>query len=270
MEQNTGTVQYTTNVSKQALEDLWVTCFPEDASGFARFFLETYFCPEQGVCVVQDGMVQSALYMLPCTYRVGDSTGTLLYIYAMCTHPDHRRKGNLRRMLAFAEQHCMAHGIDGLILHALDTSKSVVEAFGMTPVLTLGEEHFTRPAPAATWEPCGSFETFRNLRTAHLEKMHGAVSWGEKELRLVYEDLRRNSQLVFFRDGEDLHYGVVSCLPGGWKIEETDCLAGLLLRLSGDISLCTSGAGVYGAHGKFYKKSLQEEACKLYFNLMMQ
>ena len=61
----TQKVQYTNGVSKQALEDLWVTSFPEDADGFASAFLRDYFRPEQGICIVEQGEVQSALYIMP-------------------------------------------------------------------------------------------------------------------------------------------------------------------------------------------------------------
>ena len=263
-------VQYTIDVSKQALEDLWVTCFPEDADGFSAAFLRDYFRPEQGVCIVEKGEVQSALYMLPCTYQMGEKSGSLVYIYAMCTHPDHRRKGNLGRMLAFAEQHCKDRQIDGIILHALHTSKHVVETFGMQPVMTLGENHFTLPEPQAALEPCAPFETFRALRRAYLESMQSYVAWAPSELKFMYDDLCLQGRLLFFREADGLHYGIVSPKEGGWKIEETDCLTGLLKRLSGTVAATIPGTGVYGAHGKFYEKSLQEQACKLYFNLMMQ
>ena len=98
-------VHFTHNVAKDTLQELWEICFPEDGMGFARFFLDRYYTPDQAVCVVGDdgNTLESALYWLPCTYEFGGQRGTLLYIYAMGTHPNYRKKGNLRQMLEFVE-----------------------------------------------------------------------------------------------------------------------------------------------------------------------
>ena len=253
LDRTTATVQYTTNVSKQALKDLWVTCFPEDGDGFAAAFLRDYFRPEQGVCIQQDGEVQSALYMLPCTYRVGDKTGELLYIYAMCTHPHHRRKGNLRAMLEFVWKHCIERGIHGMVLHALDTSKGVVEAFGMKPLLTREAGDCALPEETG-WVKCsGDFETFYRLRTQHLDAKPAAILWPRRELAFIYEDLRRNGKMTFFQNAAgELSY----CAE-----DETDRPKGSAL----------SQNQRYCAHIKMVDGTLtEEEQAALYFNLLLK
>lgn len=246
-------VQYTTGISLQALEDLWVTCFPEDGNGFAATFLRDYFRPEQGVCIVRDGAVQSALYMLPCIYRVGDKTGSLVYIYAMCTHPDHRRKGNLRRMLDFAERHCWQHGIDGLILHALDTSKRVVEAFGMKPLLTRGEDISVLSVDCGTVECGGDFEIFYTLRAQYLNTMPAVISWPRRELEFIYGDLCREEKIAFFREADGM-----LCYQA---MDETNSSKRTV----------RSQNQQYCAHIKMMSDKLTAaEQASLYFNLLLQ
>ncbi len=273
MNRNGPLVQFTHHVRIDALQTLWETCFPEDAAGFAQCFLEQYYVPDRAVCVVgEDGStLESALYWMPCIYRIGDRQGTFLYIYAMGTHPNYRRRGNLRAMLEFVEQHCIVRGIDGIILHAMDTSKSSVEAFGMKPLLTLGKElHMGADTQAGDWCP-GTFDDFQTLRTQYLSKLPGCVYWEEEELRFVYEDLCRDGKLFFFREEDGLHYGVIARDEDGVWVEETDCEDGLLTRVEGPVTVCHPGEGVYGAHVKIYEKSLQEQdLCKLYYNLMLK
>ncbi len=253
MEQIIPKVQYTINVSPKVLEELWVTCFPEDGNGFATAFFRDYFRPEQGICIVGDGGVQSALYMLPCTYRVGDNTGSFVYIYAMCTHPNHRRKGNLRKMLEFAEQHCKQNGIDGIVLHALDTSRRVVEAFGMKPLLTreVGCPAFL--GDSAQVKCGGDFETFYTLRNQYLSTLPAAIFWSSRELKFIYDDLCREGNLDFFRDaGGAIHYCAV---------DETD-----IPEL-----VASSESTQYCAHIKMVLDTLTEEQqASLYFNLLLK
>lgn len=253
LEHTAPQVQYTTGVCLRALEDLWVTCFPEDGNGFAATFLRDYFRPEQGICIAQDGDVQSALYMLPCTYRVGDKTGSLVYIYAMCTHPDHRRKGNLRRMLEFAEQHCKQNGIDGLVLHALDTSKRVVEAFGMKPLLTWKFRALELPVQSGGIVCGGDFETFYCLRTQYLNTLPAVIAWPRRELQFIYEDLCRGERIAFFQETDG-----ALCYQA---IDETDSPKRTV----------RSQNQQYCAHIKMMSEQLTEdEQASLYFNLLLQ
>ena len=248
----TPSVQYTTSVSKRALEDLWVTCFPEDGNGFATAFFRDYFCPEQGICIVGDGEVQSALYMLPCTYRVGETTGSLVYVYAMCTHPEHRQKGNLRRMLEFTEQHCTKQGIDGIVLHALDTSRRVVEAWGMKPLLMRKTGVSVAPAMGERVRCC-DFETFYRLRTQFLDAKPAAIAWPRRELAFIYEDLCREGNLTFFQAGK----GVLHYCAG----DETD-LATATFPLE---------SPQYCGHIKMVSDVLSEtQQASLYFNLLLK
>ena len=273
MRQEAPLVQWTYNVSKEDLQTLWETCFPEDATGFARFFLDQYYVPSQAVCVLNpDGStVESALYWLPCTYRIDGRMGRFLYIYAMGTHPDYRRRGNLRAMLDFVQQYCLQQGIDGMVLRAMPASKSSVETFDMQPKLTLcGALRTGLDKRADDW--CtGAFEDFKRLRMDYLDTLPGCIYWEERELRFVYEDLCQNDKLFFFREASQLHYAIVTRTETGICIEETDCESGVLQRLSGAVTFYRPGNGLYGAHIKTYAKSLQgQDLCKLYFNLMLQ
>ncbi len=273
MNSNDLQVQFTHGVSTEALRQLWELCFPEDATGFAQFFLEQYYVPSQAVCIVNDGdgRVESALYWLPCTYRLGNQKGTFLYIYAMGTHPDYRKRGNLRRMLEFTEQYCREQGFDGMMLHAMPTSKSSVEKFGMKPLLTLRVETLLAMGMQAGDWVQGTYEDFKELRSQYLKNLTGCICWEERENRFVYEDLRRDGKLVFFREDGQMHYGILSNRETEICIEETDWESGLMRRLSGSIRILKPGSGTYGAHVKIYKKSLQEQDLgKLYFNLMLK
>lgn len=265
-------VQTPYNVSKEALQNLWETCFPEDADGFAKWFLERYYTPSRAVCVLEErGTLESALYWLPCWYQLDDQSGTFLYIYAMGTHPDFRKKGNLRRMLNYVEQYCIGHGIDGILLRAMETSKSSVESFGMKPLLSLQKAHCTGIGTQIGDWCAGTYEDFERLRMQYFSQLSGCISWDEEELRFIYEDLCQTGKLVFFREGTNLHYGVLSGNGASFCVEETDCEVGLLRRFSGPIAVLRPGTGTYGAHVKSYTKSLQEQdLCKLYFNLMLK
>lgn len=267
-------IQYAHGISKQDLQDLWITCFPEDGNGFAARFLERYFKPEQAVCVVSDpdNRLVSALYWLPCTYQVNGVTGTLLYIYAMGTYPEFRRQGNLRRMLEFTELHCRKHNIDGMVLYALDTSKSVVEAFGMKPILTLEERLLDGTQSRESLDWCtGTFEDFQRLRNHYLSKLPGYIYWNERELRFIYEDLKQTNKLHFFRARGVLHYAIFSQTEAGYIFEETDGEESPVTAISGKTILRKPGKGIYAGHLKTYTQKLPDStAQELYFNLILK
>ena len=164
----------------------------------------------------------------------------------------------------------MEQGIDGIILHAMDTSKSSVEKFGMKPLFALEKAERYSPGKHGNW--CsGTFEDFKRLRSQYLEKLSGSVYWEERELRFIYEDLCRDGKLYFYTEEDGLHYGILSDTAEEICIEETDCESGLTGRLVGKICVYRPGQGIYGAHVKMYEKSLQEQdLCKLYFNLMLK
>ncbi len=253
---------------REALHNLWITCFPEDGDGFARRFLTDYYTPEQATFIAgADGTLESALYWLPCTYTLPEKTGTLLYIYAMGTHPDYRRRGNLRTMLHTAEQYCLHHGMDGLILHAMATSKSGVERFGMKPLVELGQETVILPDRGTPVWCDGTFADFARLRWSYLAGLDSRVGWDDRELAFIYADLCTMGKMHFFTYRGHLHYGILQ----GQFVEETDCLEGLLSQLSGTVTVRHPGRGVYAAHVKTYTQTLTDEALgRLYFNLMLQ
>lgn len=267
-------VQYAHRISKQDLQDLWITCFPEDGNGFAVRFLEGYFKPEQAVCVVSepDNRLVSALYWLPCTYHVNGVTGEFLYIYAMGTYPEFRRQGNLRRMLEFTERHCQKCKIDGMVLYAMDTSKSVVETFGMKPILTLEESFLDvlQNRDRIAW--CtGTFDDFQRLRNHYLSMLPGYIYWKERELRFIYEDLKQNDKIHFFREQGILHYAVFEQTKTGYILEESDRAETFLPAMSRKVILRKPGKGIYAGHIKTYTEKLPDQIAKeLYFNLILK
>ena len=94
-----------------SLRKLWKTVFG-DTDTFLDCFFATAYAPERCKFYQCDGEVICALYWFDCSYE----GGTLAYIYAVATHPDHRGQGLASRLLSETHAHLQSLGYAGAVL----------------------------------------------------------------------------------------------------------------------------------------------------------
>ncbi|NCC15505.1 MAG: GNAT family N-acetyltransferase [Clostridia bacterium] len=84
----------------EAFYRLWKLCF-EDSDNFCDWLFQNRFFPEYSVCLENNREMRSAMQGVPYTIRVRgkDLEGAMLC--GVSTHPDHRKKGYMRKIFTF-------------------------------------------------------------------------------------------------------------------------------------------------------------------------
>ena len=81
-----------------AIYSLWETCFP-DEGGFNGYFFSHLYEPQHTLPLMQENTLCAMLQMLPYTLSVNGELREITYIYGVCTHPSHRRRGYAAELL---------------------------------------------------------------------------------------------------------------------------------------------------------------------------
>ena len=129
------------------LKELWKRGFDDTDEAIDAFFAVAY--PNAaGFCAEEDGRIAAALYALPQTVACEDETCRAAYLYAVTTHPDFRRRGICRDLIAYTEKSLRKRYFDCLLLvPASEQLRAYYASLGFTPQKTAFEE--TGPAPEA-------------------------------------------------------------------------------------------------------------------------
>ena len=99
---------------------LWTTCFPDDSSDYVANFMSSL--PDDSVALVGrvgDSIV-TMLTLLPARVTFRNKTLPVRYLYAGCTHPQHRGKGYYRQLMSAAESSVRDMSEFAIYLHPAD------------------------------------------------------------------------------------------------------------------------------------------------------
>ncbi len=90
---------------------LWQLAFG-DSEDLIRNFFSTAFEPRRCRCLLKRDRPAAVLYWLDCVCR----NRKLAYLYAVATHPEHRRQGLCHSLMADTRDHVTGLGYDGIVL----------------------------------------------------------------------------------------------------------------------------------------------------------
>lgn len=93
----------------EQLKELWKNVFG-DTDEYISLFFEKRFTPSQCVAAISGGKVVGMLFLLPFNLVCVNERYSGRYIYAVATHPDHRRQGISESMLSFAHKKAASEG----------------------------------------------------------------------------------------------------------------------------------------------------------------
>lgn len=160
------------------LRRLWKLAF-EDTDAFLDTFFSTAFAPDRCRCVTLHDQVVAALYWFRCELE-GQK---LAYLYAVATHPEHRKKGICRALLEDTHAHLASLGYDGVILVPQEEPlRKMYEKSGYRSFGTLAQFSCTaasHPASIRAIDP----EEYARLRRQYLPA--GGVVQEEENLALL-------------------------------------------------------------------------------------
>ena len=98
-------------MNTDSLKALWKTVFG-DTDAFLDNFFRIAYSPDRCRCIEENGEAICALYWFDCSYE----GGKLAYIYAVATHPEHRKKGLASQLLRQTHDHLQQLGYAGAVL----------------------------------------------------------------------------------------------------------------------------------------------------------
>lgn len=134
---------------RPAIRMLFDLCFP-DGSGFNEHFFRHVFRPADTLLAEEDGQLCAMLQMLPYRLSLNGKTGEATYIYGACTHPDHRRKHWMARLLeASFEIDRQRRRLASLLIPQEAWLFDFYRPFGYLPVLSLEKKTALQSAGTA-------------------------------------------------------------------------------------------------------------------------
>jgi predicted acetyltransferase len=93
-------VRVATAADKSQFISLWRICF-NDTDSFIEWFFENRFFAEYSVCIECDGRIISAMQSMPVSLFVRTEQIRSTIVAGVCTHPDYRGLGLMKRMFSF-------------------------------------------------------------------------------------------------------------------------------------------------------------------------
>ena len=208
------------------LQALWRQVFDTEGVYTQLFFQHWY---DHCVCIgaFQDGELLSALYLLPCQFRVREKTYSMRYVFAVATFPQHRGKGYSSAVVRSAHAYLRETGVDCAALVPAEPSLfQFYDALGYETAFYVHTNTFPvrkGPYPAAQKV---SLPDCYALREQCLQQGDGYLSWDRYALQFCQtdNDFEELGQVLSF---PTIGRGYAACqlLPDAVHIKELVCEA---------------------------------------------
>ena len=173
-----------------AIYSLWETCFP-DEGGFNGYFFSHLYEPQHTLLLMQENTLCAMLQMLPYTLSVNGEPREITYIYGVCTHPSHRRRGYaaelLKRSFALDKEKKRAASI---LIPAEKWLFEFYRPFGYTETFYLSRRSLTRTA--------GGVELPRRLSDAHIPQINALYEASCPPLHITRSREEWSRQIAMF------------------------------------------------------------------------
>ena len=205
------------------LKRLWRKVFDNEGIYTDLFFKHRYEnC--QGIGLFCADKVLSALYLLPCKFKVKDKEYTARYVFAVATFPCERGKGYSGKVMRYAHECMLAEGVDVSIL--MPAEKSLFDFYkkqGYQTAFYINMSKFkTEKDNIVKLEKCDLSSMFE-LREKHMNRSDGYLSWDKDALKFcqIDNDYSHGSVLSFSDISEG--YAVCSYFEDCVVIKELVC-----------------------------------------------
>ena len=128
---------------KEEVKKLWNLCFGDDEA-FTELYFSKRYSDEVNLAIEENGNIISALQILPYPMTFSREIISTGYISGACTHPDHREKGAMKRLLlkSFARMQDNEVPLTTLI-PAEEWLFSYYSKMGYTPIFEYSNKTFT-------------------------------------------------------------------------------------------------------------------------------
>lgn len=146
-----------------SLIELFTLCF-EDSIETVNAFFEKTVSPERVVAVFDGNKAVSSLYLLESDILIDGVSHSAYYVYGVCTHPDYRNKGLMKKLFYFTEMLVKERNIDYLFLvPAEEYLFNIYSKFGFRNGIYYKEETVSTPTTfsSASFSENVSFDSYK-------------------------------------------------------------------------------------------------------------
>ncbi len=204
---------------EEEIKKLWNLCFGDDEA-FTELYFSKRYSDEVNLAIEENGNIISALQILPYPMTFGGEIISTGYISGACTHPDHREKGAMKRLLlkSFARMQDNKVPLTTLI-PAEKWLFSYYSKMGYTPVFEYSNKTFTveELKPSAeytiskyTSQPFLQEEVY-SFFDENMKKRPCCIQHSYDDFLVIMDDLKLgNGELLIARSKEEIK-GLLFC-----------------------------------------------------------
>ena len=172
---STYTIRPLTITDAPAAAKLWSLVFGDEEALILEFFRLFAHTPHFGVCAEANGTIAAAAYCPEGTDYV-DAKGNIrkgAYLYAVATHPDHRKQGLAAKLCQELKAQVFVHDKEYLFTRPSEESLFpwYEEKIGAVPTLGMDSLYFTRKASSAMPVAVVSPEDYTQRRKSLLTEL---------------------------------------------------------------------------------------------------
>jgi predicted acetyltransferase len=216
--------------TKEQVKALWKLCF-HDSEEFVEIYFRLRYNKTSNLIIRQDGQVIAALQLIHYPMTFGTTHISTAYISGACTHPDHRNRGVMKRLLEMAHERMKQEGV---VLSTLIPAEPWLFDYygrlGYLPLFRSAEEHFQMPeqadlSTAYRLQQHTRFqsEVYRYFNRI-LQQRPYCIQHSEADFRVILADLRVSNGFLFTLSSPQgivgLAVGYATQEAGGFRIEE--------------------------------------------------
>ena len=215
---------------KAEVRRLWERCF-QDTPEFMDLYFHLRYRDELNESIVRDGHLVSALQIIPYELTSWQTRLPMAYLSGVCTHPDARRQGLMRRLLAQTHRRLHREGYPvSTLIPAEPWLFDCYAASGYAAVFDYEWEDFT-PATTDYGQPLSIREYREDTQGVYdyFDRKMGerpcCVQHSEDDFRVVMADRRlsKGGRCVA-RRGHDVA-GLAFCVPVESVCRVNECLS---------------------------------------------
>lgn len=151
---------------KEKVKKLWNLCFGDDEA-FTELYFSKRYSDEVNLAIQENGNVISALQILPYPMTFCGEIISTGYISGACTHPDHREKGSMKRLLLKSFTQMLNKEVPlTTLIPAEDWLFSYYSRIGYTPIF----EYSNNTLRVEELKPSSEFTVSKYTSQSSLEK----------------------------------------------------------------------------------------------------
>lgn len=218
---------------KNQVMDLWRICF-DDNEEFIRFYFDRKYDEKNTMVVCRDGIVQSALQMIPYPMTWNNTLVSTAYISGACTLPEARSQGFMRKLLTEAFRIMKNRKIAfSTLLPANQGLYDYYAQSGYAPVFAYSPENYylrvRYPHPAVhslkKEEITQKFQDLYNYFEHQMLQRPCCIQHTLEDFKAIIDDLYMSEGCLFVYSTADANFaGMAFALPCPDKIHLTELL----------------------------------------------